>query len=398
MAKRNAQGAGTIRKKTVKRNGKEYTYWEARYTVGRDPGTGKQIQRSVYGKSQKEVRQKLTAIVKDIDSGTYLPPQKMKLSDWLNIWLNEYAAHSVKPNTLLEYKVQIKNQIVPALGFVQLQALNTHSIQKLYNNLLAGSKDRPPLSPKTVRNCHGILHKALQQAVKLRYISFNPAASCELPRREKKQVQPLNESEIKRFLEALDGEPYKNLFIVALFTGARQGELLGLQWSAVNFAEGTITIDKQLIKIREKGGAYMLASTKTDNIRVITPAPTVMEALNDERIKQAGNNLKSYGAFNNPDNLVFTDELGKHLVARTVEKHFKKIVEKIGIPEKRFHDLRHTYATMALKSGNNIKDVQANLGHSTALTTLDLYSHVTTEMKKESAARMENLIRNVRGA
>lgn len=388
---RNAQGSGTLRKRSD-------GLWEARYTVGRDPGTGRQVQKSIYGKTQSEVRKKLTAITKDLDAGTYLPPQKMKLSEWMNTWLTEYAANSVKPNTLLAYKLQVDKHISPALGAVTLQSLNTHSIQKLYNQLLRGSNDSQPLTSKTVRNCHGVLHKALQQAVKLGYISFNPAASCELPRKEKKQVQPLNEADIKRFLDALDGESYKNLFITALFTGARQSELLGLQWSAVDFTSGTITIDKQLLKIKETGGAYILASTKTDNIRVITPAPTVLKVLNDERILQAANKLKSYGAFDNPDGLVFTDELGKHLVARTVVKHYKEIVEKIGIPDKRFHDLRHSYATMALKSGDSIKDVQTNLGHTTATITLDLYSHITAEMKKESAARMENFIKAVKGA
>jgi integrase len=123
-----------------------------------------------------------------------------------------------------------------------------------------------------------------------------------------------------------------------------------------------------------------------------------MKALRDERIRQAENNLKSFGAFQNPDNLVFTDELGKHLVARTVVKHYKRIVDSLGIPERRYHDLRHSYATMALKSGDNIKDVQTNLGHSTVTITLDLYSHVTQEMKKASADRMENFIQGLKQA
>lgn len=389
--KRNAQGGGTIRQRPDGR-------WEARYTLGTDPGTGKQVQKSIYGDTQAEVRKKLTAITKDIDTGSYLPPQKMKLYEWLNIWLNEYAANSVKPNTLLVYKFHVEKYVSPALGSVPLQSLNTHNIQKLYNDLLKGFKESKPLSPKTVHDIHGTLHHALEQAVKLGYIRFNPSDACELPRQEKKKVQPLDESDIKRFLDALEGEPYKNLFIVALFTGARESEILGLTWNAVDFKEGAITIDKQLLKIKEKGGAYVLASTKTDNVRVILPAPTVMKVLNEERIRQLESKLKSYGVFNNPDDLVFTDELGKHLVARTVLKHYKDIVEKIGIPEKRFHDLRHSYATMALKSGDSIKDVQTNLGHSTAVITLNLYSHITAEMKKESSARMENFIKSVKGA
>ena len=178
----------------------------------------------------------------------------------------------------------------------------------------------------------------MTQAVRLGYLQANPAQACELPRKEKSQIKPFEEGDITRFIGALDNEPYKNLLLVALFTGARQAELLGLQWNCVDFKEGTVTIDKQLLKIKEKDGPYILASTKTDNVRVITPAPTVMAALKAEKGRQAENQLKSYGTFSNPDNLVFTDELGKHLVARTVVKHYKAVIERAGIPERRYHD------------------------------------------------------------
>lgn len=388
---RNAQGAGSIRQRSDGR-------WEARYTVGRDLGTGKQLRRSIYGDSEKAVRKQLTAIVYSIDDGTYSTPQKMRLSEWLNIWLNEYVENSVKKNTALAYRISMENHVIPILGSIRLQALSSHNIQMMYNGMLKGSKDTPSLSPKTVRNCHGIFHRALKQAVKLGYLRVNPADACDLPRQQKSHIKPLNEKEIQQFLCVVENDPFKNLFITALFTGARQAELLGLQWNCVDFSAGTITIDKQLVKIKEKAGPYILTSTKTDNIRVITPAPTVMATLKSERSRQAENKLKTFGYFNNPDNLVFTDEIGKHLVARTVVKHFKHIVELLGIPERRYHDLRHSYATMAIKAGDSIKDVQTNLGHSTVTITLDLYSHVTQEMKKASADRMESFIQNVRQA
>jgi integrase len=388
---RNAQGSGTIRQRPDGR-------WEGRYTEGKDTGTGKPIRRSIYGDTEQDVRKRLTAITYAIDSGTYLPPQKMTVSEWLDIWLNEYAENSVKKNTALAYRTSMDKHVIPALGAVQLQALTAYNIQTLYNSMQKGTKDTKALSPKTIRNCHGIFHRALKQAVKLGYIHANPADACDLPRLEKTHIQPLNEGDIKRFIKALENEPYKNLFTVALFTGTRQAELLGLQWNCVDFDAGTITIDKQLMKVKKKNGPYILASTKTDNIRVITPAPTVMQALKAERSRQAENKLKAYGAFQNPDNLVFTDELGKHLVARTVVKHYKRIVEALGIPERRYHDLRHSYATMALKSGDNIKEVQTNLGHSTVAITLDLYSHVTQEMKKASADRMERFITSLKQA
>lgn len=398
MARKNsrtANGAGSIRQRSDGR-------WEARYTAGTNPGTGKPIRRSIYGVTQGGVKKRLTAILHELDEGTYTPPQKMKLSAWLDIWLKEYVENSVKPNTYRTYKVQAEAHIKPALGATELSQLTAHSLQTFYNKLLAeGKRDHKPMSSKSVRNVHGVVEKALAVAVRLGYIRSNPAADCELPRHEKKKMQPLDEDAIKRFLKEIEDEPFKNLFTVALFTGLRQAELLGLQWSCVNFTAGTVTVDKQLLKIKEKDGPYILASTKTDNIRMITPAPYVMAALKDEQVRQLSNKFKAGGkdgAFSNPDDLVFTDELGKHLVARTVVKHYKAVVTRLGLPDKRFHDLRHSYATMALKSGDSIKDVQTALGHTTSGITLDLYSHVTPEMNKESAARMESFIQSVKQA
>ena len=171
---RAAQGSGTIRKKTVTRSGKQYTYWEARYTVGHNPGTGKQIQRSITGKTQKEVAQKLKAATAAIDAGTYTAPSKMTVGEWLDIWAKDYLG-GVKPFTVASYTGQIRNHIKPALGAVKLEALNTHTIQGFYNRLGQPQKGKPGLSPKTVKNVHGVLHKALQQAVAVGYIRFNPS-------------------------------------------------------------------------------------------------------------------------------------------------------------------------------------------------------------------------------
>ena len=132
---RNAQGAGTIRKKTVTRNGKPYTYWEARYTEGRDPGTGKQVQRSIYGRTQKEVREKLQAVAVTLNTGTYTEPDKMTVGEWLDMWLKEYVTGAVKPFTLASYTAQCENHIKPGLGAIKLTALNSVQIQKFYNGL-----------------------------------------------------------------------------------------------------------------------------------------------------------------------------------------------------------------------------------------------------------------------
>ena len=390
---RAAQGSGTIRKKTVTRKGQPYTYWEARVTVGRDPGTGKQIQRSFSGKTQKEVREKMQAAAVAVNEGTNMEPSKMTLGQWLDVWAKDYLG-SVKPFTVRAYSDQIKNHIKPALGAVKLDALNTHTIQSFYNSLGVGQNGKPGLSPKTVKNIHGVLHKALQQAVAIGYIRFNPADSCTLPRTTKKELAPLDEEQSKAFLQAIQGQRYETLFTVTLFTGLREGEALGLTWDCVDFSQGTILVSKQLQREKKKNGAYIFAPLKNDKARTITPAPWVLQVLRTHRAKQAEQRLRA-GPLWEDSGFVFTNELGRHLAIHTVYKDFKKAVAAIGRPDARFHDLRHSYAVAAIRAGDDIKTVQGNLGHATAAFTLDVYGHVTDQMKQASAARMEGYIKEV---
>ena len=179
---RAAQGAGTIRKKTVMRNGQEYTYWEARVTVGHDPGTGKQVQRSITGKTQKAVREKMQAITVQINDGTYTAPSKMTVGEWLDTWSNTYLT-GVKPRTVEVYKSEIRLHLKPALGAIKLEALTTHTIQAFYNKLNKGTAEKGPLSPKTVKGIHGVLHSALKQAVLNGLLRSNPTDACSLARK-----------------------------------------------------------------------------------------------------------------------------------------------------------------------------------------------------------------------
>lgn len=389
--KRAAQGSGTIRKKTVTRNGQPYTYWEARITTGRDPGTGKQIQKSFSGKTQKEVREKMQAVAVAVNEKTYIEPSKLTLGQWLDIWGAEYLG-DIKPLTLASYKRTVKNHIKPALGAIKLQALSAHEIQGMYNAAQRGDK---PLAPKTIKNLHGVTHKALQQAVELGYIKFNPADACKLPRAEKRDIKPLDEQQIKAFLQIISGHKFEYLYLVTLFTGMREGEVLGLTWDCIDFKAGTVLINKQLIKNRDEAGEFELASTKNGKSRKITPAPFVMRILKDQQQKQLEERFRAQGAWSNDWNLVFTDELGRHLSAVTVYNNFKRLAKQAGFPEARFHDLRHSYAVAALQSGDDIKTVQENLGHHAAAFTLDVYGHVTERMKEDSAARMEAFINGV---
>lgn len=390
MARKAAAGTGTIRKKTKTVNGKLYTWWEARYTAGYDPGTGKQIQRSISGKTQKEVAKKLKEATASLDAGTYIAPNKMTVGEWLDIWEKEYLG-GIKPATVCAYKATIKNHLKPNLGAIRLDALNAHTVQGFYNTLTA---EDTPLSPKTVKNIHGVLHKAMQQAVLNEYIRSNPTNACTLPRAEKKQIQPLNESQITDFLQAIRGHQFEDLFIVTLFTGMRKAEALGLQWDCVDLTKGTITINKQLQLVRGGQGEYRLAPTKNSKGRTVTVAPFIVQTLKKVRHTQLINRLR-YGECWEDSGFVFTNELGQHLREHTVYVNYKKVVRQLGLEESRFHDLRHSYAVASIKSGDDIKTVQEHLGHATASFTLDVYGHVTEQMQQESAARMEKFIKSV---
>ena len=391
---KSASGMGNIRKKTRTVNGKTYTYYEARYTEGFDPGTGKQIQRSISGKTQKEVAQKLKAALAALDSGTYIVPCKMTVGEWMDVWSKQYLG-GVKDSTVAAYNATIRTHIKPGIGAIRLDALDTHLVQSFYNGLREPTKDRDAVSPKTVKNVHGILHKALQQAVANGYIRFNPTNSCILPRVEKKELQPLDEAETKLFLDAVKGHRFELLFTFTLFSGLREGEALGLTWDRVDFMRGTILVSKQLQKEKKAGGEFRLVSLKNDKPRRITPAPWVMQLLRDRKLQQYEHKEKAGAAWSNPMNLVFTNELGGNLIPQTVVRHFKEIVGSIGRPDARFHDLRHSYAVASLRSGDDIKTVQGNLGHATAAFTLDVYGHVTNQMQEASAVRMEAYIKGI---
>lgn len=386
---RAAQGSGTIRQRKDGR-------WEARFTMGHDPGTGKQVQRSVYGHTQKEVRQKLARITAELDAGTYTEPTKSTLGQWLDIWERDYLG-AVKPSSAENYRQTARRYIRPALGAVPLSKLSAPAIQHFYNGLLAErAGGKRGLSPRTVHLVHSILHKALKQAVDVGQLRFNPADACTLPRMEKKEIRPLEEGEIKTFLQAIQGHPCETLFKAALFTGMRQGELLGLMWDCVDFQHGTIFIKRQLSREQRKGGTLYLSTPKGGKGRIVRPARWVMQLLKSHRAAQAQQRLQ-LGPLWEDKGLVFPNDRGGFLSEKRVYAQFKAVVAKIGLPGARFHDLRHTYAVAAIRAGDDIKTVQGNLGHHSAAFTLDVYGHVTETMRQASADRMERFIEAVTG-
>ena len=411
--KRGVSGGGSIRHRTIERNGRTYDFWEARVTIGYDPGTGKQIQKSFSGKTQKEVREKMQAALVAVNCHNYQEPSKMTVGEGLDVWEQEYL-NGVKPFTRLNYTQHIKNHIRPSLGNRKLQELSGPDIQRFYNYLLReGGKRRlhdeagrilkkdgkpvyesVPLSAKTVKNIHGVLHKALEKAVKLGYIRTNPADSCELSRVEKKEISPLDSEDITSFMEAVQDHPFRALFLTTLFTGLRRGEACGLCWDCVDLDNGTITIKRQLQNVPGQPGVYHLVSTKNGKSRTLQASHFVVELLREQKRKQE-EMKQMVGELWHGDGYVFCNDVGEHLSPSTVYHNFKRIASDIGMPAARLHDLRHSYAVASLQAGDDIKTVQSNLGHHTASFTLDVYGHVTRQMQQASADRMDAYINEV---
>jgi len=216
MAKRKnsraANGAGTIVKRSDGR-------WMAQASVGFDPLTGKAIRKTIYGKTQEEVRKKLTLITVTVDDGTYTESSRLTVGQWLGIWLNEYT-DNIGPLTRVAYTGQIKNHLAPMIGAIKLVELSGHTIQILYNKLIA----EKGLSPKTINNLNGVLHRALEQAFELRYLNHNPAKAVKLPRIQKVEINPFDDEATKAFLQAIESHRWEILYRVTLYTGMRRGE------------------------------------------------------------------------------------------------------------------------------------------------------------------------------
>ncbi|HNW87853.1 MAG TPA: site-specific integrase [Candidatus Limiplasma sp.] len=382
-------------------NGNGYTRlrpdgrWESQVTVI-DAHTGMKTRKSIYGKSETEVEKHKREITAQVDKGIFVEPSKLTVGQWLDIWHKEYLGN-VKPYTISKYRTQIDYNIKPWLGKVKLSTLSPHMIQSLYNNLQRGIDGRKALSAKSIHCLHGVLHSAMDKALALDYIQRNPTTQCTLPRIEKRELQVIKDADITRFLDAIKGHKYEAVYMVDMFTGLREGEILGLTWDCVDFTNNTLTINKQLQKERKVGGQYFLTtSTKTSKVRTFVVSLHVMNTLRQVRTQQKEWRLQMGSEWNNAMNLVFTNEYGRYLTTVTVYNNLKRIVAGIGLDRVRFHDLRHTFAVLALQNGDNIKTLQQALGHSDISTTLNIYGHVSERMERESADKMDAFIETLR--
>ena len=392
MATKRVNGEGCIRKKDA-------THWEARITLSRDPVTKKQKIKAFYGKSRKEVKEKMEAFLDELEEKKaslvlpeYTPEDEndMLLSDWLETWHKTYLA-DVKDSTKANYRNIIDNHIAPVLGDYPLSKLKAPVIQEFYNQL----KEDKQLNPKYIKNIHGVLHSALDKAVKVEITAKNYTSVCSIPKVIEPEIKPLNKEELERLFAALKGEEFEDLILVDLFTGLRCGELIGLTWDCVDFENGIIHVKKQLSAQRKKGGGKPYWSTlKNGKTRIVLPAPFVMNVLKHHKAVQAAQKLAAGSLWDEGDfpNLVFCHANGYHYIQPTIWKEFQKVLKKAGLEHHRVHDLRHTFAVNSLKAGDDIKTLQENMGHFSAAFTLDKYGHVVDEMRKASSNRMQKLI------
>lgn len=382
---RRESGSGSIVKRSDGR-------WQGQYCNGRDPKTGKLRRHTIYGKTQKEVAEKLRAITASIDRGTFQEPSKLTLKEYAEEYMTHYAS-TLSHYTQASYRIALDKHILPTLGHLTLTKLSHREVQAFVSSLGEGGKG---LHPKTVRNVHGVLHSLLDAAVRDEILLRNVADHCNLPRVTQKQIRVIATEELSTFLEAIEGEPFRNIFFLDIFSGMRQAEILGLRWKDIDWGNNSIYIRGQLQQRQVKGDfSYYLAPPKEGKERRIVLADSAMQALKEQEELQHRMETIAEPVWDNPWGLVFTNDFGRPLNRRTVYKHLKRILRSCGLCDCTFHSLRHSFATISLENGDDIKTVQTNLGHYAPSFTLKTYAHVSNMMQRNSAARMEALIRSL---
>lgn len=356
--------------------------WEARVSLPN--GTRK----SLYGKTRAEVARKLTEARRTLDQGLTMPTSRLTLAGFATQWLTETIQPSCRPKTYRSYEQQVRNHIVPALGTVKLADLTPLRIQRFLN----AKRDAGALSPRSVKMLHEILHNMLGHAHRLGYIGVNPLADKRVPapRAPRRQVKALSPNDARAVLAAVRGERLEALVTVALAVGLRQGEALGLTWADVESETGTLTVNRQLQRVK---GAWQLDEVKSETGRRQIPLPAaVVEALRAHKVRQLEERLGAGARWKGaPWDLVFPTSIGTLLDGVRVTHRFGELLGRAGL-EMTFHDLRHGAASLLLAQGVPARVVMEILGHSDIRLTLGTYSHVLPALTREAADRMNTAI------
>ena len=384
MGNKRPDGDGLVRKRADGR-------WEGRIVVGHKED-GKPIFRYVLAQTQKELTKKLHAKIVEFRGVELSEDSSMTLAEWLEKWLNEYKVNTVRPSTLEGYRQNIYHYIIPRLGDKKIAFITTNDIQKMYvdikENGRIGGRDKygTMLSDSVVRAIHMILHQALDDAVKERLISKNPTQGTTIPKKSRGEMQVLNKEQLDRFLLEVDkDELWRDFFYTELTTGLRRGEICGLKWSDFDEKDGTLSICRNATA--KKGGGVSIGETKTETGKRVIYLPKSTVQLLKTRKKTALTDWIFPCPYRPEDPLLPNGAYQK----------LKRILKSAGLPNIRFHDLRHTFATHALTSGVDAKTLSKILGHTNASFTLDTYTHVTSDMQERAANIVGNFTESLFG-
>ena len=383
MAKKRANGEGNIRKRPDGR-------WEGRYTAGYHPETGKRIVKNVLGKTQAEVKAKLARAIEESREIDPIRSDEYTVAEWLRLWYELYAKPNIRPTTAEYYRRCIELHTIPRIGDIKLNKLTSREIQKLYKDLQENGRLRecqkrkqPGLSSSTVRGIHMMLHNALDRAVKERLILRNPTENCIIPKIQKQEMKILHPEDMKAYLEAADKRGVLPMFYLEQVTGLRKGELTALLWSDLDEKRCTISVSKQAVGDRHRN--VEISRPKTENsVRKISIPQSAVDLLIAEHRKH-------------PDNpwMFPSPRTGEMYHPDSIAKLHEKIMKDTGLEHIRFHDLRHTFATMALQNGVDVKTVFSMLGHYDAGFTLRTYTHTTRQMQEQAAEKMGSFMEQV---
>jgi integrase len=339
----------------------------------------------IYGRKYKDVERKLAEAMGDAAKGIYFDDENQSLAQYMERWLEDSARGDLGHRAYHNYKLQIRRHISPAFGRLKLSKLTAAHIQSLY-----AAKLRDGLKPSSVRYIHAVLHRALEQAVRFNLIPFNPAARVDPPKIRQEEITPLDAEQARKFLHAARGNRFEALYVLSLTTGLRMGEALGLRWSDIDLDAGTLRVNRQVQRMRG-GGGLVFSEPKNASRRTLELPHRAVEALRSHRKKQAEEMLRATDY--EDSGLVFATGKGTPIDAQNiVNRYFKPLLKRAELPDIRWHDLRHTYATLLLARGTHPTYVQKSLGHASVQLTLDRYSHWMPSMGRNTAEGIDEAL------
>ncbi|MCY9350689.1 site-specific integrase [Bacillus licheniformis] len=375
-------------RKVSAKNNKGYT-WSFTLDLGRDPSTGKRKQITRRGfETKKEAEQVAATITHEIEKETFIREKDILFKDFIIDFLELVAKNSVKPSTFSGYTKVINKRLIESFGHMKLKSLTPHLITKYYNDLL-----KEGLTPEYVQYIHSILKSSSKVAVEWKYIKNNFMDHVKAPRRTKKNVETWSIEECNTFLNRMrqQKDHIFMLYYLALYTGMRRGEILGLKWQDIDFEDKRIYVRNSLFYISGQGLVLQSTKTKSGNRNIAITKEDIEELKaykikKQEQLLQVGMNLTG-------NHFVISAFGGEPVNPNTIHKQFLYDIKLAGVKRIRFHDLRHTHATIMLEIGENSKVVSERLGHANTSITLDKYSHVTQNLQKSSAENYSKALR-----